>query len=113
MRSQRNNPRNLTTRSPNYHLGFAYGMSRRRADEINEYLMAARLGVHNLDLFLNLGLSSLGDRTTGRKRSKRSDKGRVDAGIPRHLLGYERPSPYRANSCTHRRDHIRVGFAEL
>jgi len=43
-----------------YHLGFAYGISRRTADEISEYLAAARLGLHKWDLFLNLGLAYLG-----------------------------------------------------
>jgi Flp pilus assembly protein TadD len=43
-----------------YHLGFAYGMTGRKRDEINEYLAAARLGVDKWDLFLNLGLAYLG-----------------------------------------------------
>ena len=43
-----------------YHLGFAYGMTGRKRDEINEYLAAARLGLDKWDLFLNLGLAYLG-----------------------------------------------------
>src|SRR6266478_5295570 len=43
-----------------YHLGFAYGMTGRKRDEINEYLAAARLGLDKWDLFLNLGLAHLG-----------------------------------------------------
>jgi Flp pilus assembly protein TadD len=43
-----------------YHLGFAYGMTGRKIDEINEYLAAARLGLEKWDLFLNLGLAYLG-----------------------------------------------------
>ncbi len=43
-----------------YHLGFAYGMKGRKADEINEYLAAARLGLVKWDLFLNLGVAYLG-----------------------------------------------------
>jgi tetratricopeptide (TPR) repeat protein len=43
-----------------YHLGFAYGMTGRTTDEINEYLAAARLGLDKWDLFLNLGLAYLG-----------------------------------------------------
>ncbi len=43
-----------------YHLGFAYGMTGRKTDEINEYLAAARLGLEKWDLFLNLGLAYLG-----------------------------------------------------
>lgn len=43
-----------------YHLGFAYGMSGRTAEEISEYLEAARLGLERWDLFLNLGLAYLG-----------------------------------------------------
>src|SRR5260221_5355162 len=43
-----------------YHLGFAYGMTARKTDEINEYLAAARLGLDKWDLFLNLGLAYLG-----------------------------------------------------
>jgi Flp pilus assembly protein TadD len=43
-----------------YHLGFAYGMTGRKRDEINEYLTAARLGLDKWDLFLNLGLAYLG-----------------------------------------------------
>lgn len=42
-----------------YHLGFAYGMMRRTTEEINEYLKAAKLGLHKWDLFLNLGLAYL------------------------------------------------------
>jgi len=43
-----------------YHLGFAYGMTGRKIDEINEYLAAARLGLDKWDLFLNLGLAYFG-----------------------------------------------------
>jgi Flp pilus assembly protein TadD len=43
-----------------YHLGFAYGMSGRKTDEISEYLAAAKLGLDKWDLFLNLGLAYLG-----------------------------------------------------
>ena len=43
-----------------YHLGFAYGMTERKTDEISEYLTAARLGLDKWDLFLNLGLAYLG-----------------------------------------------------
>jgi tetratricopeptide (TPR) repeat protein len=42
-----------------YHLGFAYGMTGRKRDEINEYHAAARLGLDQWDLFLNLGLAYL------------------------------------------------------
>jgi Flp pilus assembly protein TadD len=42
-----------------YHLGFAYGMLGRRADEISEYLAAQRLHLKKWDLFLNLGLAYL------------------------------------------------------
>jgi Flp pilus assembly protein TadD len=42
-----------------YHLGFAYGMTGRTSDEISEYLSAARLGLHEWYLFLNLGLAYL------------------------------------------------------
>src|SRR5260370_10894008 len=44
-----------------YHLGFAYGMTGRKTDEINEYLAAARLGLDKWKLFLNLGLAYLGE----------------------------------------------------
>jgi Flp pilus assembly protein TadD len=43
-----------------YHLGFAYGMTGRKRDEINEYLAAVRLGLDRWDLFSNLGLAYLG-----------------------------------------------------
>jgi Flp pilus assembly protein TadD len=43
-----------------YHLGFAYGMTGRKRDEIKEYLAAARLSLDKWDLFLNLGLAYLG-----------------------------------------------------
>jgi Flp pilus assembly protein TadD len=43
-----------------YHLGFAYGMTGRLAEEIREYLEAARLGLNKWDLFLNLGVAYLG-----------------------------------------------------
>jgi tetratricopeptide (TPR) repeat protein len=42
------------------HLGFAYDMTGRKTDEINECLAAARLGLDKWDLFLNLGLAYLG-----------------------------------------------------
>lgn len=42
-----------------YHLGFAYRMVGRDADEINEYLAAVSLGLRKWDLFLNLGLAYL------------------------------------------------------
>jgi Flp pilus assembly protein TadD len=40
-----------------YHLGFAYGMVGRSAEEIDEYQKAVTLGLHNWDLFLNLGMA--------------------------------------------------------
>jgi len=40
-----------------YHLGFAYGMDGRTAEEIDEYRTAIRLGLKSWDLFLNLGLA--------------------------------------------------------
>lgn len=43
-----------------YHLGFAYGMVGRTAEEIKEYLSAIVLGLDKWDLFLNLGLAYLG-----------------------------------------------------
>jgi Flp pilus assembly protein TadD len=43
-----------------YHLGFAYGMTGRSTDELSEYRAAARLGLRQWDLFLNLGLAYLG-----------------------------------------------------
>jgi tetratricopeptide (TPR) repeat protein len=45
-----------------YHLGFAYGMTGRAREEINEYLEATRLGLDKWDLFLNLGLAYLGQK---------------------------------------------------
>jgi tetratricopeptide (TPR) repeat protein len=53
-----------------YHLGFAYGMTGQKTDEINEYLAAARLGLDKWDLFLNLGLAYL-DQNDGPKAIKR------------------------------------------
>ncbi|HKD69852.1 MAG TPA: tetratricopeptide repeat protein [Candidatus Binataceae bacterium] len=44
-----------------YHLGFAYGMMGRRADEIDEYVAAIALGDNDWDLYLNLGLAYLED----------------------------------------------------
>jgi tetratricopeptide (TPR) repeat protein len=40
-----------------YHLGFAYGMVGRTAEEISEYRAAIGLGLKTWDLFLNLGLA--------------------------------------------------------
>jgi len=42
-----------------YHLGFAYGMVGRTAEEIKEYLEAISLGLDKWDLFLNLGQAYL------------------------------------------------------
>jgi tetratricopeptide (TPR) repeat protein len=44
-----------------YHLGFAYGMLGRHADELVEYRQAASMGLKQWDLFLNLGLVYLED----------------------------------------------------
>jgi Flp pilus assembly protein TadD len=49
-----------------YHLGFAFGMTGRGGEEVNEYLTAARLGLRNWDLFLNLGLAYLGQNQLSR-----------------------------------------------
>lgn len=43
-----------------YHLGFAYGMTRRTSEELTEYLTASHLGLQIWDLYLNLGLAYLG-----------------------------------------------------
>jgi Flp pilus assembly protein TadD len=40
-----------------YHLGFAYGMVGRGAEEIAEYRKSVSLGLHSWDLFLNLGMA--------------------------------------------------------
>jgi len=40
-----------------YHLGFAYGMAGRSAEEIDEYREAVVLGLHRWDLWVNLGLA--------------------------------------------------------
>lgn len=45
-----------------YHLGFAYGMTGHPTAEVREYLAAARLGLHEWDLFLNLGIAYLGQQ---------------------------------------------------
>ena len=42
-----------------YHLGFAYGMTGRRDLELVEYRTAAELGLHQWDLYLNLGRAYL------------------------------------------------------
>ena len=42
-----------------YHLGFAYGMVGDEKKEICEYLEALKLGLHEWDLFLNLGIAYL------------------------------------------------------
>jgi Flp pilus assembly protein TadD len=49
-----------------YHLGFAYGMLGRDAEELSEYRTSARLGLKNWDLFLNLGLAYLGEHELAR-----------------------------------------------
>src|SRR5258705_11747939 len=46
-----------------YHLGFAYGMTGRKTDEITEYLVAARLDLDKWDWILNMGLAHLGQHT--------------------------------------------------
>jgi tetratricopeptide (TPR) repeat protein len=40
-----------------YRLGFAYGMEGQTGKEIQEYERAVVLGLHNFDLFLNLGVA--------------------------------------------------------
>lgn len=62
----RSNPKDSLA---HYHLGFAYAMVGRRADELNEYRTAAALGLEQWDLYLNLGLayfdqSDFGDAAT-------------------------------------------------
>jgi len=42
-----------------YHLGFAYSMVGRSEDELDEYRKAAKLGLRQWDLYLNLGLAYL------------------------------------------------------
>ena len=42
-----------------YHLGFAYGMTGDRTDEIADYRKAAALGLRQWDLYLNLGRALL------------------------------------------------------
>ena len=42
-----------------YHLGFAYGMAGREADELREYRKAIALGLVKWDLLLNLALAEL------------------------------------------------------
>jgi Flp pilus assembly protein TadD len=49
-----------------YHLGFAYGMVRRDAEELNEYQTAVRLGLKSWDLLLNLGFAYLGNHELAR-----------------------------------------------
>lgn len=44
-----------------YHLGFAYGMLGRHAEELTEYRRAVSLGLKQWDLSLNLGLAYLED----------------------------------------------------
>src|ERR1700683_4230299 len=39
-----------------YHLGYAYGMNHEAPAESREYVRATELGLHEWDLFLNLGL---------------------------------------------------------
>jgi len=42
-----------------YHLGFAYGMTGQRDDELKQYQQAVSLGLSDWELFLNLGLLHL------------------------------------------------------
>ncbi len=51
VRSEKNNA------IAHYHLGFAYGMLRDVNKEIHEYRVAAKLGLKQWDLFLNLGIA--------------------------------------------------------
>ena len=51
VRSEKNNA------TAHYHLGFAYGMLRDVNKEIHEYRVAAKLGLKQWDLFLNLGIA--------------------------------------------------------
>jgi hypothetical protein len=51
----------LTTRSANYHLGFAQGVMGNRTAAVRAYQRAGALGVRNWDLFPNLGLAQLDD----------------------------------------------------
>ena len=58
----RHDPKDALAR---YHLGFAYGMSGDTAAELREYVRAVELGLHQWDLFLNLGLLYLGRHELG------------------------------------------------
>src|SRR6266446_3972251 len=67
-----------------YHLGFAYGMTGRTTEEINEYLAAARLRLDKWDLFLNLGLAYL---------SQNDSPDAIKALRTAVLLGPDHPEP--------------------
>jgi Flp pilus assembly protein TadD len=68
-----------------YHLGFAYGMTGRTIEEINEYLAAVRLHLNKWDLFLNLGLAYL---------SQNDSPKAVKALETAALLGPDHPEPH-------------------
>ena len=66
-----------------YHLGFAYGMVGRGSEEIGEYQKAVFLGLHEWDLFLNLGLAyaergNLSNAATALKNAVLLEPGRAE-----------------------------------
>jgi Flp pilus assembly protein TadD len=88
-----------------YHLGYAEGMMGQTADELDEYQTAARLGLKDWGLYLNLGRVYLEDGRTGSA---------VDAFQSAVALGPDHPEAhFNLGLAYERQGRLNVASAEL
>jgi tetratricopeptide (TPR) repeat protein len=75
-------------RSPINTWVFAYGMSGEVTEEIGEYLQAIKLGLHEWDLFLNLGLAYLSPERNARAIEASKSQSFVAPKTQRRILSW-------------------------